>query len=297
MKKKDLKLMSQILELSSGGALLLDARKAEVPVVFVNQVLAELSGFSAAEMIGQPWHRFSVEDHQPVKDADENQVPANRLLSRNQQGGAEGIRLEMAALYDDKGKPAFWYATVCESGGSISVVNPAHPEDATLAMRKRAGRDAATGLYDNDTFNAVLQREWVLAAREQRELAMIVIGVDYFTDYLDVFGKHAGDACLRKVGHAISGSLRRSGDVSARLNDDRFVVLLTDTSAENAKVVADRITEKVRGLAVHHPRSAMARFVTVSCGVAGIEPDWDTRSDELLAHAEGKLNKGFARSA
>jgi len=297
MKKKELKLMSQVLELSSGGALLLDAGKTEVPVVFVNQVLADLSGFSAAEMTGQPWHRFSVQDREPVKESGDQQMPANRLLSRNQQGGTDGIKLELAALYDDKGKVAYWYGTVSDVGSSISVVNPAHPEDATLAMRKRAGRDPATGLYDRETFDAVLQREWVLGARENRELATIIVQVDYFSDYLDVFGKHAGDACLRKVGHAISGSLRRSGDVSARLDDERFVVLLTDTSADNATVVAERIAEKVRGLAVHHPRSHMARFVTVSCGVDGQVPDWDGQADELLEQAGNNLKGGFARTA
>lgn len=295
--KKSVKLVSQVLELAPGGALLLDARKTEVPVVFVNQVLAEISGFSTAEMIGQPWHRFSVEDRQPVKDEQDNPLPAARLLCRSQQGGAEGIELELSGLYDDKGQLEYWYGVVAESGARISVVNPAHPEDATLAMRKRAGRDPATGLLDTDTFNAVLQREWVLAAREHRELAMLVVRIDYFEDYLDVFGKHAGDACLRKVGHAISGSLRRSGDTSARLDDDSFVVLLSDTSEQQAEVVATRIVDKVRGLAVHHPRSRMARFVTVSCGAASVQPSWDKPSEELVENARQVLDSmaGSAR--
>jgi len=301
--KKEIKLATQILELAPGGALLLDAGKPEIPVVFVNQILADLSGFTVAEMQGQPWHRFSVEDRDPVSDnADRDEkssgMPASRLLSRNQQGTAEGIKLDMVGLKDANGKLCYWYATVAETGGNIAVLNPAHPEDSTLAMRKRAGRDPATGLLDSQTFNAVLQREWMLAAREKRELAMLVVQVDYFTDYLDVFGKHAGDACLRKVGHAISGSLRRSGDTSARLDDDSFVVLLSDTTADNAQVVAERISEKVRGLAVHHPRSRLARFVTVSCGADSAKPEWDSDSEELIEAAKKQVGmRGSARTA
>jgi len=104
-----------------------------------------------------------------------------------------------------------------------------------------------------------------------------------------VFGQHAGDACLRKVGSAISCSLRRSRDICARLDEDSFIVLLAGTSPANARAVADRISEKVRGLAVHHPRSLLARFVTVSYGVTSAMPDWQQPSVALIDAARYAL--------
>jgi diguanylate cyclase (GGDEF)-like protein/PAS domain S-box-containing protein len=300
MRKNELQLAAQLLDLNPVGALLLDARRKDLPVVCVNQALVELTGFSAAEMLEQPWRRFSAGACAPVtesmqhtlRDADQT-APATRVLSRNHQGSNDGVQLNFSPLFDVKGLLSGWYATIADVpvSGFSALPSANASDEASAAFRKRAGRDAATGLLNQASFAAALQREWLHGSRDQRELSAIVVRVDSFTEYLDVFGQHAGDACLRKVGTAISGSLRRSGDICARLDDDSFVVLLAATSPKNARAVAERIAEKVRGLAVHHPRSRLARFITVSYGVAGIMPDWQESATMLVDDARAALTQ------
>jgi len=298
MRKNELQLAAQVLDLNPVGAVLLDARKKELPVACVNQALVDLTGFSAAEMLEQPWRRFSAGACAPVtesiqhtlRDADQS-APASRILSRNHQGSNDGVQLNFSPLFDVKGFLTGWYATIADvpvSGISVLPLCTTNDE-GSAAVRKRAGRDAATGLLNQQSFTTALQREWLQGSREQRELSAVIVRVDSFNEYLDVFGQHAGDACLRKVGSAISCSLRRSRDICARLDEDSFIVLLAGTSPANARAVADRISEKVRGLAVHHPRSLLARFVTVSYGVTSAMPDWQQPSVALIDAARYAL--------
>ena len=305
MKKNALQLAAQLLDLNPVGALLLDARRKDLPVVCVNQSLVDLTGFSAAEMLEQPWRRFSAGACAPVtesiqhtlRDADQS-APASRILSRNHQGSNDGVQLNFSPLFYAKGSLTGWYATIAgvPVAGHNVLPSAYATDEASAAFRKRAGRDAATGLLSQESFALALQREWLQGSREQRELSAIVIRVDSFNEYLEVFGQHAGDACLRKVGSAISASLRRSGDICARLDEDSFVVLLAGISPGNARSIAERISEKVRGLAVHHPRSRLARFVTVAYGVAGAVPDWQKSATRLVDDADDAVTQGPAGS-
>ena len=311
MRKNELQISAQIIDLNPVGALLLDARKPELEVICVNQALVELTGFSAAEMIGQPWRHVSAGDCAPATEAlqgalssAQQKMPASRILSRHHQGANEGVQLKFTPLYDAKGKLNAWYAVIAEvpAGGASGLYATLGLGEQSVVTRKRAGRDTVTGLLDREGFLAALRREWLQSALEQREISTVIIRVDCFSDYLDVFGEHAGEACLRKIAHAMAGSLRRSADISARLCDDSFVVLLADTNALGAELVAGRIAERVRRLAVHHPRARLTRFVTVSFGVSCAVPDWQDSPELMLDEAQGKLvssnrRRGSALSA
>ena len=76
-----------------------------------------------------------------------------------------------------------------------------------------------------------------MARREQSSVALLVFQLDSFPGCRDVFGRHSADACLRKVAHSITGSMRRAGDLTARLSDDQFVDATGRTVPEFNQVV------------------------------------------------------------
>jgi len=90
MKRNEIKITSQLLELNPVGAVLLDARKKDLDIIVVNQALVDLTGYTSAEMVGQPWRRLSVADNEPVKGEQKKGMPAANILSRNHQGSNEG---------------------------------------------------------------------------------------------------------------------------------------------------------------------------------------------------------------
>lgn len=149
---------------------------------------------------------------------------------------------------------------------------------ARRRIRDLSRDDPVTGLLNEQAFREVLAHDWAVAAREQGRLALVGFRLDEFAGYLEVFGRHATDSCLRRVAQAIKRHLRRASDVAARVSRDEreyFVVLSHASGEEGVNVFAARIATAVRELGLHHPRSRGSRFVTVSCQIAVSEAGAD----------------------
>jgi len=144
-------------------------------------------------------------------------------------------------------------------------------EQANRALRAMALVDALTGLPNRRHFDDAFEAEQKRAVREQTDLGLIMIDLDHFKGYNDLFGHPAGDECLRRVTGAIRGMLMRPGDLVARYGGEELVVLLPGTDLAGATVVASVIADAVRGLRMDHPATP-AEIVTISCGVAVFDP-------------------------
>ena len=148
---------------------------------------------------------------------------------------------------------------------------------AKRRIRDLTRDDPVTGLLNDRSFREVLDHDWAVAAREKSMLALVVFVLDDFGAYFDVFGRHASDSCLRRVGQAIRRCLRRASDVVARLEGDKLVVLSHASNEQSVREFAERISSAVRELGLHHPRSGAGRFVTVSFQVALADAGEDAR--------------------
>ena len=99
----------------------------------------------------------------------------------------------------------------------------------------------------------ILLRDWSVARREQKRLSVIVFRIDALESYHQLFGRHATEACLRKVAHSIANSLQRAADYCARVGHDRFAVMIGGAEEDRVVAFAERIAQRVRDLAIHHP--------------------------------------------
>lgn len=81
----------------------------------------------------------------------------------------------------------------------------------------------------------------------------------------------------------------RSGDVVARYGGEEFAIILPDTSVTDAMMVARRLNDRVRHLQLGHKTSDVAPYVTLSCGVAHLIPQWSNSPRELIEAADYAL--------
>ncbi|HCL54373.1 MAG TPA: diguanylate cyclase response regulator, partial [Pseudomonas sp.] len=88
--------------------------------------------------------------------------------------------------------------------------------DSNLMLQRLMNSDGLTGLSNRRHFDEYLELEWRRAMREQQQLSLLMIDVDYFKAYNDTFGHLAGDEALRRVAEAIRGSCSRPSDLPAR---------------------------------------------------------------------------------
>ncbi|MEO7385482.1 MAG: diguanylate cyclase, partial [Gammaproteobacteria bacterium] len=128
-----------------------------------------------------------------------------------------------------------------------------------------------------------------VARREQKRLSVIVFRIDALESYHTLFGRHATEACLRKVAHAIANSMQRAADYCARVGHDRFAVLISGAEEDLVAAFAERIALRVRDLAIHHPRSQLARYVTVCWSLASEVPSANADEPALLEDAEARV--------
>ena len=170
---------------------------------------------------------------------------------------------------------------------------------ATLVglLRARMGRlverlsdasrtDPLTGLLNRRGFEEMMEVELARARRNGRPLSLLIADLDHFKRLNDRGGHAAGDATLRRFA-AVARSCSRRVDVLGRLGGEEFALLLPDTDAERAFVVAERLR---RGFA--EATSGGGR-TTVSVGIASMSAN-DPGRDALMQAADQALYAGKA---
>lgn len=135
-----------------------------------------------------------------------------------------------------------------------------------------AEHDALTGAKNRRVFDEHLARLWQQAIRDGRRLAILLIDVDHFKAFNDRYGHQAGDTALRRVAQAVQAQVCRPLDMLARYGGEEFAVILYDSNPHSAQEIAERMRVAVSAMNIEHRGAKGARAVTVSVGVAAIEP-------------------------
>lgn len=155
--------------------------------------------------------------------------------------------------------------------------------------------DPLTGLHNRRYFDDILEREYARHSRSKVELSLIIIDVDHFKAFNDTYGHLRGDDCLRRVAKVISDHVLRPPDVAVRFGGEEFVCLLPETSLDGAKIVAEHIRQGVLNLSIPHKCSTEYQIVTLSIGIASIQPIMGGSPKEIVARADEQLYKAKAR--
>lgn len=152
--------------------------------------------------------------------------------------------------------------------------------------------DGLTNTPNRRMFETMFEREWGAARRSGQPLSLILIDIDSFKAYNDCLGHLAGDQCLREVARALlQATARRPRDLVSRYGGEEFVVLLPETDAEAAEVMAEQCRRAVSDASILHPRSRTAHVVTVSLGVATIIPEESDEPRAFLQQVDRLLYK------
>lgn len=153
--------------------------------------------------------------------------------------------------------------------------------EANRQLETLSQTDGLTGLANRRYFAEVMAREWATARRSSLSLAVIMLDVDLFKPFNDLYGHQAGDDCLKAVARALQENLPRQTDLPARYGGEEFIVILQDTDTSAASGMAETLRGAIAGMAIPH-RGSPFEVVTASFGVAVYEPGADLDSDQAL---------------
>jgi diguanylate cyclase (GGDEF)-like protein len=158
-----------------------------------------------------------------------------------------------------------------------------------------AEHDTLTWLKNRRVFDEHLDRVWQQAVDGGRTMALLMIDIDHFKAYNDRYGHQAGDHTLRRVAQALQPFVSRPLDVLARYGGEEFAVIFYDMDSDQARGAAEQMRRAVGELAIEHHGSSGAGVVTISVGVAAVEPSHGRRSRGALQLADQALYEAKVR--
>ena len=181
-------------------------------------------------------------------------------------------------------------------GSSLVVVSDITTmKQAEVALRSMTERlkllattDGLTGLVNRRAFDEALETEASRTTRSSSPMSLLMIDVDRFKSYNDLYGHQAGDEVLKAVGQCLKTTLKRPADLAARYGGEEFVAILPDTDEDGAFFIADSFRESLKALAIPH-QGGDKKVVTASVGIAVTSPDEPVAPAELLHRADEAL--------
>lgn len=264
MKPINRKILEQVIAASAEPLLIVRVDHPDWPVALANSAFESIGGKDVrnkpfADVVEQLIGRdLALEISEAIRSNDETSVPT-------ELGGREYLLALRPLMLASEKAPRFYVAYWRAGPGAVAGTEMHHELlKAKRRIRDLSREDPITGLLNEQAFREVLAHDWAVAGREKRVLAIVVFKLDEFGAYVDVFGHHATDSCMRRVGQAIRRCLRRASDVIGRLDNNELVVLSHASDEAGVREFAERISTSVRELGLHHPRSSVSKFVTVT---------------------------------
>ena len=252
MKPVNRKILEQVLAGTTEPLLVVRIDQPDWPVVLANPAFGNITG---DDILNKPFadvvedlggRDLALEVSESVRSQQETSFPVE---SNNRE-----YLLVLKPLQLSEDDTASCYAAYWRSGSNALTADGAEMHHALLKAKRRirdlSRDDPVTGLLNNRAFRDVFDHDWAVASREKTRVSLVMFRLSEFDAYIEVFGRHASDSCLRRVGQAIRRSLKRASDVVGRPDGACFVALSHASEEDGVRGFAARISTAVRELGV-----------------------------------------------
>jgi diguanylate cyclase (GGDEF)-like protein/PAS domain S-box-containing protein len=260
---------------------------------YVSPAVEKMTGFTAEEYLSfRGVDMFHPEDRElargvieGLKKGDLSQHFRYRALQKD--GSYRWLEANVTGFLDpDSRYTAGYVATIRDIAEQKKIEDLLASEYRQLS--EVASLDELTGIANRRTFNQIMEKEARRHKRSTQNLALLLLDVDYFKQFNDLYGHLRGDTCLQAIATTLKQALRRDADLVARFGGEEFVILLPMTEIEGAEIIARKIIEAVIALGIPHsgsPYGVVTVSIGVTCGSTGVPLD----QIALLAQADRAL--------
>lgn len=212
------------------------------------------------------------------------------FLPNLNEGSADGIPLTTLFVF------LLWAATlvlIAVIVGSLSDGWRNAMEKLTEAHKKDVLTDALTEVANRRAYEFELSRRIADWNRNETSVSLILLDIDYFKKFNDRYGHQAGDAVLHAVADVLKQTSRES-DLVARYGGEEFALVLSDTSVQATKEVAERVRNLIES--ARFPFNGLILRLTISVGIAQIRPGEDATAFVQRADAALYSSKEAGRN-
>lgn len=175
--------------------------------------------------------------------------------------------------------------------GLLLDIDKAETDILNANLEKLSREDALTGLANRRYFDERLNMEWNRCIREKKPLSVILMDIDFFKQYNDLYGHLAGDHCLTQVARALKQEASRPAELVGRYGGEEFILLYPNIDATQIKNTLVRIQQRIVSLDIPHKGSTISKCVTASLGSATVYPVKELSPERLISEADQMLYK------
>ncbi len=172
----------------------------------------------------------------------------------------------------------------------VKIKNLAKIKELNEKINNISTTDDLTGLHNRKFLIERLEAEMSRAKRYNSKVSCILFDIDYFKVVNDMYGYEWGDVLLKKLAEMLL-NLARKEDVVTRYGDEEFMVLLPDTSEENAFIFAERFRRDVEKMSFIPAGEDERHPVKISGGIASFPQieDVEENANSIIRYAEHAL--------
>lgn len=254
-----------VIETTNGKSALSILEKEDVHLILLDIVMPEVDGYEICQ---------KIKENEKTKN-----IPVVFITAKTDEDSIE-------KAYD--------------VGGSDFVTKPFKPKELLARVKTQlkihkmekelrllALIDPMTKLYNRRYFTSITEHSISFAQRERQELSVIMIDIDDFKNINDTYGHQIGDDVIVLVANTLM-KIQRKSDIVCRYGGEEFVILLPNTSLENAKKVAEHARKEVESLSVLDSSQQEISF-TISLGVSCVNVDDEETIEKSLKRADDAL--------
>ncbi|HEY5674080.1 MAG TPA: diguanylate cyclase [Malonomonas sp.] len=266
----DSKLFGQVKSLASSASLLQHLSRSSVDMVCWAIDKSESQTDWIEKLLGmEQWHDLPLISFANVDDQ-------QSLLAGFELGAKDSVSLSI-----DAGELRARLKNHLKHWQRLSALHQSKNQ-----LEKMALTDSLTGIGNRATFDMSMKQVTARTQRAGVPFSLLMIDLDHFKWFNDTYGHQAGDNVLQLVAKAISSSAR-DADICCRYGGEEFAVILPDTEAKNALVLADRIHKQIAR--VSRKLSQHRLPITVSIGVSSAGQCGSTQPEDIIAEADRAL--------
>ena len=159
---------------------------------------------------------------------------------------------------------------------------------ALKKIRVLSTRDALTGLYNRRMFSNLTERFFAFAKRENTTFGLLIIDIDYFKNFNDIYGHLDGDKALKKVADCLNAKFERETDHVFRIGGEEFAVLCLNKTEAQLSNLMEMLRESIASLKIPHQASSKG-VMTISLGGYIVNCKLNNSFDEAFQKADNVL--------
>lgn len=280
LKEKQLKRYMKIINEN----VLISTTDLEGKIIKGSDKFSIVSGFSKDELIG---NRHNIMNHS------DNDASAYKDLWETITKGKiwKGIHKNVS-----KNGTVFWVENIItpnfdEEGVIDSYTSIYNDITAQKEVEELLITDVLTNIYNRRHFNSIFESEFKRSRRHKYTFILMIIDIDYFKQYNDIYGHHEGDSTLFTVANCLKNSLHRPEDYIFRLGGEEFSVITTDIRKDGAVKIANNLRSNVEKLCIEHKGNDISKYLTISIGIKFVDIGSILDYEEIYKQSDNALYK------